>query len=456
MVQLFDTASVVVAGSASNDGVYTVSLSGRDSGDYNSIIVAESLVDEFSGNTITLRVKLSKAHADGDPVLWTADTRIPLDFYGYRADANTANASANRLAIQRANDDSYYTDRFTVLFPASGDAALIDNPVYQEREVPFEGTSPLYSIIKAHTTFPASAEKYMCHARVDGRVNAPSWYNNALARVKQSGLNWNGGSVASLGGGVFLTGQQPGQGLDDIRCQNFVDGTGLRIQETQQYDIGMIMLINNKINLHLRDAEHVTIQHLDTEQPGAFASGGCHVKMDSGGILDNLDFTILSGHIEDTSRVSYAFDISNAVGLHVVTYHSIASGSYTAYVRTGAGKSGALSDYDFYVTYSGSPTAAYALDDTDRSITTKAATVASNKRVHAFGTYPMRGATSVADGGTVTHGFGENPTIVNVTGTVSGEFVSVTAKSTTTFTVAIKKHDGTAGTTQTVYWTVTR
>lgn len=62
------------------------------------------------------------------------------------------------------------------------------------------------------------------------------------------------------------------------------------------------------------------------------------------------------------------------------------------------------------------------------------------------------GATSVADGGTVTHALGATPDVVQVTPSVSGEFVSVTAKDATTFTCAIKKHDGTAGTTQTVYW----
>lgn len=64
----------------------------------------------------------------------------------------------------------------------------------------------------------------------------------------------------------------------------------------------------------------------------------------------------------------------------------------------------------------------------------------------------MSGATSVADGGTVTHGMGSAPTMVSATPSTSGEFVSVTAISSTTFTVAIKKHDGTAGTTQTIYW----
>lgn len=64
------------------------------------------------------------------------------------------------------------------------------------------------------------------------------------------------------------------------------------------------------------------------------------------------------------------------------------------------------------------------------------------------------GATSVADGGTVTHGHIKTPTKVQVTPITSGEFVSVTAIGATTFTVAIKKHDNSAGTTQIVYWKV--
>lgn len=63
-----------------------------------------------------------------------------------------------------------------------------------------------------------------------------------------------------------------------------------------------------------------------------------------------------------------------------------------------------------------------------------------------------RGATSVADGGTISHGLGATPTGVVCTGVISGEFVSVTAKAASTFTVAIKTHAGAAGTTQVVHW----
>ncbi len=58
----------------------------------------------------------------------------------------------------------------------------------------------------------------------------------------------------------------------------------------------------------------------------------------------------------------------------------------------------------------------------------------------------------VADGGTIAHGDAIAPTAVVATGSVAGEMVSVTSLDDTTFTVAIKKHDGTAGTAQTIYW----
>ena len=62
------------------------------------------------------------------------------------------------------------------------------------------------------------------------------------------------------------------------------------------------------------------------------------------------------------------------------------------------------------------------------------------------------GATSVADGGTIAHGMGTTPTSCLVSATTTGEFASRTALDGTNITVAIKKHDGTAGTTALVDW----
>lgn len=62
-------------------------------------------------------------------------------------------------------------------------------------------------------------------------------------------------------------------------------------------------------------------------------------------------------------------------------------------------------------------------------------------------------AASIADGGTIAHGCGSTPTVVSVIGSVANEIVAVTTLDGTNITVAIKKRaDGTAGTTQTIYW----
>jgi hypothetical protein len=77
-----------------------------------------------------------------------------------------------------------------------------------------------------------------------------------------------------------------------------------------------------------------------------------------------------------------------------------------------------------------------------------------------IGTAAQFGANNVADGGTVTFNAnfaGFTPKSIIATGSVAGEFVSVTTFGASTFTVAIKKWTSgvlTAGTFQTVYWQV--
>lgn len=61
-------------------------------------------------------------------------------------------------------------------------------------------------------------------------------------------------------------------------------------------------------------------------------------------------------------------------------------------------------------------------------------------------------AASTADGGTIAHGLATTPRLVLAQASVASEMVSVTVIGATTFTVAIKKDDGSAGTTQTIYW----
>lgn len=62
------------------------------------------------------------------------------------------------------------------------------------------------------------------------------------------------------------------------------------------------------------------------------------------------------------------------------------------------------------------------------------------------------GVSNIADGGTIAHGLGSSPTWVSVTGSVAAQILTVTAKNSTNFTVAIKTTAGAAGSVQDVYW----
>jgi hypothetical protein len=64
------------------------------------------------------------------------------------------------------------------------------------------------------------------------------------------------------------------------------------------------------------------------------------------------------------------------------------------------------------------------------------------------------GATRVQDGDTIPHHLVAKPSQIFATATVAGEYASITESNATTFTVAIKKIDGTAGRPQIVYWRV--
>ena len=62
-------------------------------------------------------------------------------------------------------------------------------------------------------------------------------------------------------------------------------------------------------------------------------------------------------------------------------------------------------------------------------------------------------AAALADGGTVTHGYGRAPGWVVAVGSVALNSIAITAIAATTFTVSIKVDTtGAAGTAQDVYW----
>lgn len=64
-------------------------------------------------------------------------------------------------------------------------------------------------------------------------------------------------------------------------------------------------------------------------------------------------------------------------------------------------------------------------------------------------------SASIADGATITHGYGKTPTWAIAGGTNALQNVQVTAKGATTITIAIKvATTGAAGTNDTISWMV--
>ncbi|MCK5610952.1 hypothetical protein KAR91_54270, partial [Candidatus Pacearchaeota archaeon] len=61
-------------------------------------------------------------------------------------------------------------------------------------------------------------------------------------------------------------------------------------------------------------------------------------------------------------------------------------------------------------------------------------------------------AANIADGGTIAHGLETTPTYVTITGSVTGDIISVSALGAANITLAIKDEGGGAGTAQTIYW----
>jgi hypothetical protein len=75
----------------------------------------------------------------------------------------------------------------------------------------------------------------------------------------------------------------------------------------------------------------------------------------------------------------------------------------------------------------------------------------NSKITEVWGAAPL-----IGDGGVITHGLGVAPEVALITPSVSGEFVTVTSMDNLHVTVAIKKHDGSAGTAQTLYYHIYR
>jgi hypothetical protein len=151
--KFFPGEKISVTGSASNNGTYTVAGYPTD-GSYNAtyITVVEALVDESAGASVTIQRK-RRAHSDGAVVLFTQGP-IPVTWYGAKASADSADASANRAAIQRALDDTYYTFAYDIYVPGfMAGRYFINAPLYLEKLTHLHGVNQKTSVIAASSTF---------------------------------------------------------------------------------------------------------------------------------------------------------------------------------------------------------------------------------------------------------------------------------------------------------------
>ena len=118
--------------------------------------------------------------------------------------------------------------------------------------------------------------------------------------------------------------------------------------------------------------------------------------------------------------------------------HLTSDGAYTSVVVDGCGLNAENDDYDY----------AQVKDDTGASYQGHNWIVDYAPIVRE----KSGAAASTADGGSIDHGLSSIPTKIIVTGSVAGEICTVSGITSAHFHVDIKKHDGTAGTTQTIYW----
>ncbi len=154
MSQCFPGQTIVLSGTASNNGVFTVADYPAD-GSYDGtyITVNETLVNEGPIST-AVRVYMGRDHAAGSTVFW-ATGPVQASWYGAKASASGADASNNRLGLQRMFDDSFYTSVWDLYLPGFFEGRYyIDAPLYIEKLTHLRGVHHKGSVIAATSSFP--------------------------------------------------------------------------------------------------------------------------------------------------------------------------------------------------------------------------------------------------------------------------------------------------------------
>lgn len=372
---------IIVTGSTggANDGTFTVLSvnSGTTSTGYDTLTVAESVVTQPIGPSVTIRSSLNFAHASGTPVLFTASDDAYVVWYGWKASSATGDATQNTNAWNRCMNDMYWAGIYNVHYP--GGLAYVDNELWVEDGRHVWGPTEIDGTIKAHTTFLfPSTEVAMIHGRDNGMVCEYAT-GNGSARVYTHNLKLNGGNTSAGAGssvdgtpacpgsnGLLTSTQQPSD-LESIRIDN-CDGYGIAVTGTQQIDGERWQIILCRRALVLRSTAFVRIRGiLNIEK----SLESCIRTEKISGQLDCYSIEFAQLHIESHGILPSVahFDLTSMQQVKFGTaYIGVQPGATVFKVAANAGKSAARpASYmwdNLYV--GGSPSTATLINDADR------------------------------------------------------------------------------------------
>lgn len=193
---------------------------------------------------------------------------------------------------------------------------------------------------------------------------------------------------------------------------------------------------------------------VDTNYDNHYMTGGIPTSAKTGGIemYNNPNFV---NDTKDNLITNNQF-IRTAVAFTIPSIYNAARATNTDFIDAGLSKTGFTGGIGIQNGYSNNVmdnNMFVNIESTNRINNSGTVSVIHNNP--GYRTENEGAAASVADGGTIAHNLVTTPSVVTANPSVAGQFVSITAKNSTTFTVAIKKHDNTVGTTQLIYWRAT-
>jgi hypothetical protein len=300
--------------------------------------------------------------------------------------------------------------------------------------------------------------------------------------------NWviSGNVINTAGYGIIITSDHEGSELSNVSiCDNNVRNVsfdGIRVDSRETANIRNIIVSNNTIHGHTGEylyahgigikpssvdsiAENVVVSNntISTQGDTVPFEVGIEFRMTQNGIVSGNVMCGCGIVARDRSGTGASKICDNVIygnpveppyaGIQVFNTYSEADAS-----RVICGNTIEHFVHGVYISCESSTSGVITTDNLINSCTTPiyvSAPMGAIPKISnntGYVTENSGSAPTVADGGTIAHGCVKAPTKVTLTGSVAGEIVTVTSIDATNITVAIKKPDGSAGTTQTIYW----